>query len=154
MLAVVFDHFQRPAELSGAGCIRVIVGREWAQGITQFGVLLQPAQRLVAMLDEGIAQGGIVAVADDLLEVGAHCLGGVLGAGVTGLVGAVQPHRAARNRRGAAKAFGLFHHQHLQPAAGRGGGSGKTTGTAAQHNQVEAVVCVLQSRHGFRSPTV
>ena len=152
VLAVVLDHFQCAAELRGAGRIRVIVGRVRAQGIAQFGVLLQPAQRLVPMLDESVAEHGVVAITDDVFEVGAHGLGGVFGTRVTGLIGAVQPYRTAGNRRGAAKAFGLFHDQHLQPAAGGGGSRSQAACATAQYHQVNAVLCVFKGRHGFRSP--
>jgi len=152
LLAVVLDHLQCPAKLGGTRGVRVVVRRMRAQGVAQFGVLLQPAQRLMALLDEGVDQGGVIAVANDLPEVGADGLGGVHRTGGAGLIGTVEPHRPAGNRRGAAKVFGLFHHQHFQPMAGGRGGSGKATGTAAQHDQVKVVLRMFMRRHGFRSP--
>ncbi|MNI66886.1 hypothetical protein D3C73_1224790 [compost metagenome] len=88
-----------------------------AQGIAQFGVVLQPAQRLVPARDEGVHQFGVVAGTDDGFQVGPDGLGRILGTGGARLIGAIQPCCSAGDRRGTAKVFGLFHHQDLQAQA-------------------------------------
>ncbi|MNN46639.1 hypothetical protein D3C81_1610260 [compost metagenome] len=75
VLAVVLDHFQRPAKLGGARGIGVIIRGVRSKGVAKLGVLFQPTQCLVAMFDEGVREGWVVAVADHMFEVGAHGLG-------------------------------------------------------------------------------
>src|SRR5690606_20336196 len=132
----VLDHLQGAAAVGGTVLVRVVVGRQRAQGVGQLAVLLEVAQRLAAALDEGVDQLGVVAGADGLLQVGAYRLGRVGDAGGARLVAAGDPHGAAGDRRGAAEGARLLDDQHAQAAAGGGGGGGEAGRAAAEHHQV------------------
>ena len=111
LATIILHHFQRAAYVDRAGFIRVVVRRQRAQAVFHRAFLLEKSQCFATGINEGLNHlRTIVRLTDDGTQVGFHLVRGPAFSCSTGLIGVVNPHRAARNCRGAAKVRRFFQH--------------------------------------------
>ena len=129
------QRLQHPAGQRRARQVGQIVRMEGIGTQPHGGVLLEQADHLRPGGKKGVGQRVTQAIANRGLQIAAR-VGGVVAAR-RAVVGARNPDRARRDRRGAADDRRLLDQQHIQALHRRRQGCGHAAGAAAEHQQVD-----------------